>query len=52
LVGQLTRGAQHQRLHGKTAGVQPLQQGQAKRGGFATAGLRLGDQVFARQRSG
>jgi hypothetical protein len=30
LVGQFARGAQHQRLHGKAAGVQVGQQGQAK----------------------
>ena len=50
LVGQFTRRAQHQRLHGKTAQVQVGQQGQRKGGGLAAAGLGLCDQVVPGQR--
>jgi hypothetical protein len=49
LVGQLPRGAQHQRLHREAACVQVGQQGQGKSGGLAAAGLGLGDDVFAQQ---
>ena len=49
LVGQFTRGAQHQRLHGKAPRVKPLQQRQSKRCGFAAAGFCLGNQIFAGQ---
>ena len=50
LFGQFTRGAQHQRLHGKTACVQVGQQRQRKSRRLAAAGARLGNQVLAGQR--
>ena len=49
LVGQLARGAQHQRLHGEAARVQVGQQRQREGGGLAAAGLGLRDQVLAQQ---
>ena len=52
LVGQFARGAQDQGLHRKPARVEPRQQGQRKGGGFAAAGLRLGNQVLSGQRRG
>ena len=52
LVGQFARGAQNQRLHRKPARVEFGQQRQGKCGGFAAAGLGLGDQVFACQCGG
>jgi hypothetical protein len=45
LVGQLARGAQHQRLRREPARIQPGQQRQRERRGLAAAGLGLGDQV-------
>ncbi len=45
LVGQLARGAQHQRLGLDQAGVHPRQQPQGEGGGLAAAGRRLGDEV-------
>ena len=50
LVGQLTRGAQHQRLHGKPARVQAVNDGQAEGSRLAAASAGLGDQVLALQR--
>ena len=50
LVGQLTRGAEHQRLHGKPARIKFGKQGQGEGGSLAAAGLGLGDQVLASQR--
>ncbi len=52
LIGQLACGAQHQRLHRKTARVQVSQQGQSKGSGFAAAGFGLGNNVFAEQGGG
>ena len=52
LVGQFARGAQHHGLHGKQAGVQAVQQRQAKGSGFAAAGFGLGDHILAQQGRG
>ena len=52
LVGQFARGAQNQGLHRKPARIEPRQQSQCKGGGFAAAGLRLGNQVLSSQRRG
>ena len=50
LIGQFTRGAQHQRLGVKLRGVEFLHQGQAKGCRFAAARAGLRQQVASRQR--
>jgi hypothetical protein len=52
LLGQFSRGAQHQGLHGKLLGVEFGEQRQGKRGCFATAGFGLGDEILPGQRQG
>ena len=52
LVSQLARGTDHQGLRCQFAGVEGLQQTQAKRGSFAAASLGLGNQVAALQNQG
>ena len=49
LHGQLTRWDQNQALRFALAGLQGLQDGQSKRGGFPRARLRLADHVVAVQ---
>jgi len=50
LIGELTRRAEHHRLHVETARVEPREQRERERRGFAAAGLRLRDQVVTRER--
>ncbi len=47
LVGELARGAQHQRLAAEVPRVDRVEQADTKGGGLAAPGLGLGDQVLA-----
>jgi len=49
LVGEFPGRTQHQPLHLEAGHVQPRQEADAKGGGFAAAGLGLGDDVASRQ---
>lgn len=50
LIGKLARRAEHHRLHVEAARVEPREQRERERCGFAAAGLRLRDQVVTRER--
>ena len=45
LIGKFARRAQHHRLHVEAARVEPCEQGQRKRSGFAAARFCLRDQI-------
>jgi hypothetical protein len=53
LYGEFPRRRQHERLHGRAPGFQPLKDGQGEGGSLARAGLGLADHVtpFEEQRN-